>query len=88
MLRILDQWLQLLFSGVALCLALEFMLRIFAPGNADTAWIFQAIHPIESYMEAACYFLTQPVDKISALVVDKAPFTRNWIPPGQKPIFR
>ena len=87
MLRILDQWLQLLFSGVALCLALEFMLRIFAPGNADTAWIFQAIHPIESYMEAACYFLTQPVDKISALVVDKAPFILHWIPTGLKANF-
>jgi len=87
MLRILDQWLQFLFSGVALCLALEFMLRIFAPGNADTAWVFQALHPIQPFMETACAYLTQPVDKISSLVLDKAPFLLQWIPAGLKASF-
>lgn len=80
MLRILDQWLRFLFTGVALCLALEFILRIFAPGNPDTAWIFKALHPAQPWLDTASYYLTQPVDKIGSLIADKAPWLLHWIP--------
>jgi len=87
MFRILDQWLRLLFTGVALCLALEFMLRIFAPGNADTAWLFRMIHPVQPWLDTACYYLTQPVDKLGSLMQTYTPWLLHWIPATIKSMF-
>lgn len=84
MLRILDQWLQLLFTGAALCLALGFILGIFAPGNPETAFVFQAMHPVLPWIDTACAFLIQPVDKGLAFLSTNAPWLTQWVPAGIK----
>ena len=65
-------------------MALEFMLRIFAPGNPDTAWLFQAVHPVQPMLDGVCYYFTQPVDKIGDLITQYAPWLIHWVPGSLK----
>jgi hypothetical protein len=87
MFKILDQCLRLLFTGAALCLALEFMLCIFAPGNAETAWVFQTLHPVQPWLEQVCHYLTLPVDQIARLIQTYAPWLYSWLPSSLKSLF-
>ena len=83
----MDRCFQLLFTGIALCLALTFFLRIFAPGNPDTAWLFQGIHPLQQWLDLACGYLTLPLDRAFELLNSIASWMFQWIPAEIKRLF-
>ena len=85
--RLIHQASQLFFTGVALCLALGFILGIFSPGNADTAFLFQALHPLDPFLHQACAFLVQPVDKSLELLQTLAPWLSHIFPASFKGSF-
>jgi hypothetical protein len=87
MLKLLDRILQIIFTGAALCLALNFFLGIFAPGNTDTAFIFQVLHPVQPLLDKICAFLTLPVHKILDFLSANAPWLTDWLPAGVKAWF-
>lgn len=87
MFRILDQCLELLSTGVAFCLALVFVLRVFAPGNHDTVFIFQFMHPFMPFLDGFCSFLIYPIEQIIEWLAEHAPWLSHWIPAGVKAAF-
>src|SRR4051812_2601547 len=87
MLKFLQTILQFLFTGIALCLALAFVLRIFAPGNADTSIVFQSVHPVQPWLDKVCNFLTLPIDKTLTLITIWWPAFVHGLPPALKEWF-
>ncbi len=85
--RLIHQASQFFFTGIALCLALGFILGIFAPGNADTAWLFQGIHPLEPLLNQTCALLVLPVDKGLELLQTYTPRLSPYIPSSVKTSF-
>lgn len=61
MINLLRFWARWLFSVLTLVLLLTFMVRIFSPGNAETAYIFRAIQPIQPWLDQICAALVWPV---------------------------
>ena len=81
MINTLRFWVRLFSSAVALLLSIVFMIRMFAPGNAETAYAFKAIQPLQPFLDTACAFLTLPVTFLLEKLSGVIPATlKSWFP--------
>jgi hypothetical protein len=71
----------LIFSFIPMLLLVAFAIRMFAPGNNDTAFIFQKIQVVQPLLDAAAGFLSYPVTFLWDMLVGFMPSLRNpWFP--------
>ncbi len=64
MMRLLRFLVRLTASSIAFLLLLVFVIRVFAPGNADTAAVFKMLSLIQPVLDTAVMILTWPVQQV------------------------
>lgn len=77
----LRAWVRLLFSVLTLLLLTVFMLRIFSPGNPETAYIFQKLQWVQPRLDQVCAVLVAPVSWVLEKVNPFFPAAwKAWFP--------
>jgi diguanylate cyclase (GGDEF)-like protein len=64
---------RLLYSAALLLLLGGFVLKIFEPGNAENAWVFEALRPLRPGLESLVFVLTLPVQLLVSLLIPVLP---------------
>lgn len=64
MMSLLRFWVRLSASAIAFLLLLVFVIRVFAPGNPDTATLFQMLAVIQPVLDTAVMILNWPVQQV------------------------
>ncbi len=64
MMSLLRFWVRLSASAIAFLLLLVFVIRVFAPGNPDTATLFQMLAVIQPVLDTAVIILSWPVQQV------------------------
>lgn len=74
-------WIRFLFTVLTFLLLVAFVLRILAPGNPETAILFQKIQFIQPWLDQACAWLVLPISYLLDWVNPHLPATwRAWFP--------
>jgi diguanylate cyclase (GGDEF)-like protein len=80
----LRTFVRTIISLIALWLLLMFAIRIFAPGNADTAAVFKTIAMLQPLLDAGTYFLIWPIQLVMDWLSSYLPAdARVWFPVSQ-----
>jgi diguanylate cyclase (GGDEF)-like protein len=71
----------MVFTLVSLVLLLAFIIRIFAPGTNETAFVFQKLQVVQPVLNAIVGFLVTPITVVWGLLVGKWPKLQTvWFP--------